>query len=190
MKLDKIKEELQNLYWSRNSRERIILITAVIAVPLTLTYLGVYGLIKFNGDQKAYTNKIQEAYLPTLENVERYKFLKAKLEKVLEENINSRLDVAEASGAIDKVVKDSVGNKDYRFTKEEKFEELPFAGSKKAGTTLEFQSLSLEEIVKLLYNFDVSDKPIFVGNVEIFKNRSSTNTFKLRLEVFTIQKVA
>ena len=117
-------------------------------------------------------------------NVKRYKSLRQKLDKLKASLDESKMTFSQVTRALDTVIKDTIGSQDY---------ELKKSGSPKEMSneyqmqdfSLEVKSVTLDQLIKLLYKVEQGKSPFFLGKVDITRTRKQ-DEFRVRLKVTTV----
>ena len=88
---------------------------------------------------------------------------------------------------LDKIVKDSIGNDNYDLKKKSSAPTEFGLEYEKQDFSLRLRSLSLEQLVKLLYQLEHGKSPLFLSKVDIVKS-AKAGEFTTTMEIYSIKK--
>ncbi len=173
--------------WSRqlSARERSGLFLALVCMALVAVYSGVKAFRSKLDDQE----RLVQSRLSQLEQLpkalNRYKRFDTRLKKLQSTFAQSELTFEQAFNELDKIVQTSVGKVEYD---PRKGAVTPLGLEyQKQEFTLKLRGISIEQVVKLLYQLEHGDRPLFLGKVDILR-APSDGTFSATLEIFSIRK--
>ena len=169
-----------------SSRERLLLLFAAGCLVLT----GIYIVAAALEDHVEEANRLAIVRTRDLEDLgrvlKRYQTLNGRLTKLQATFAESQLTFEEVTAQLDKVVRESIGSDKYDLKKGRPPSKLGFEYEKQEFN-LKVSSVSLDQVVKLLYNIEQGKSPLFLGKVDILK-AGTDNAFGATLEIFSIRK--
>lgn len=164
-------------------RERtLVLVTTVALSAYTLTVpLG--SLNEHIDETKRQTVVRSRALEEVSHYSRRLSSLNSRLDKLKKSLEESKMTFEQVTSNLDSVVSSSIGSRNYNLNKSGKPETLGLEFEKQ-DFILKVNSLSLEQLVKLLFELEQGKSPLFLGNVDASKGRG--DTFKATLEIASI----
>ena len=87
---------------------------------------------------------------------------------------------------LDRIVRDAIGADNYDLKKSQTTTAVG-PNSEEQAFTLRIRSLSIEQLVKLLYQLEHGKAALFLGKVDIIKN-TQPGTFSATLEVSSVRR--
>ncbi|MFN8389569.1 MAG: hypothetical protein U0136_04700 [Bdellovibrionota bacterium] len=169
-----------------NQREKLLVgASGVFAVVFLLQQA--FGAIE---DHLESTNQLVVARRTQLEEaakiLRRYSTLRQRREALQTTYAESQLTFEEVTNDLDRVVKDAIGSDNYELKKPHA--PTPFGFNyEKQEFTLIVKSLTLPQLVKLLYQIEQGARPIFLSKVDMTKALNGTD-FSAVLEIYSISK--
>ncbi len=175
------------LTFARLSPRERYLVTFTLACVIGY---GVYSAISEIRTYVADTKRVLALRSTQLEDlsrvVRRYKTLNSRLEKAQKTFAQSQTTFKEVTDQLDRIVRQTIGSNTHDLKKGGSPSQVGFDYEKQAFT-LNVRSLSLEQVIKLLYELEQGGSPLFLGKVDIIRS-SADNSFAATLEIFSIQK--
>jgi len=115
-----------------------------------------------------------------------YKTLNSRLDRLKSSFDESLMTFEEVTTAIDQIVKQSIGSDSYSLQKLGNPSELGF-DYEKQDFQITIRKTNLEQVVKLLYNIEQGERPLFLGNVNLTKALNK-DEFVATLKIFSVRK--
>lgn len=176
-----------NIWFNRlSSREGTMILVAVVSL---LVY-GAFSAVETIQEELADTDRLVKVRQQNLEDLgqvaSRYKTLKTRLTRLQESFSKSEMTFEEVTSQIDAIVRKSIGSDDYDLKKGRTPSQIGFEYEKQQFT-LKVNSLSLEEVVRLLYNLEQGESPLILGKVDLRK-LPRKEEFSTSLEIFSVRK--
>ena len=178
-------KNIRSIFLKLNGREQLLVSITAIAVVFTVFYLGVdFVFSTIKEDQRILTVRTNQ-----LNNVvsvaARFKQLDHRMDKLKESFAKSEMSFEQVTTQLDKIVRESIGSDNYELKKGRTPTALGF-DFEKQQFSLNINSISLEQTVKLLYNLENSKSPLLLGKVDFRK--FSGDKFVVNVEIFSIRK--
>jgi len=158
-----------------------------------LAVFGLVGFSIFTGIKNSLNDKkrlqiVRERELGELDGLlERHAYLTNKLDGVQKSFQEAQMTFEEVTKEIDKIVKKSLGEEsEYDLKKPKSPSELGM-DFEKQEFSLKVKSAELDQVVKLLYNLEQGDSPLFLGKIDM-RRAARTDLFTLTLELFSVRK--
>ena len=120
--------------------------------------------------------------------LKRYTSLRRHREELQSTYAQSQMTFEQVSNELDRIVRDAIGSDNYELKKPHPPSPFGFEYEKQEFS-LTVKILTLEQLVKLLYQIEQGDKPIFLSKVDINKTLSGTD-YSAVLEIYSISKTA
>ncbi len=177
--------KILNAYDNLNSREKpFVLITGIVLLALCVYYPISWSrdFVKNTRNSKNYKlSQLDEAAVLS----QRYDLLNTKLTAAQNSFDKAQMTYEQVTAEIDKIIKETVGQEVKYDLKNQnpsnlglEFEKQEFSLSLKAN---------LDQLVKLLFQFEKGETPLFLGKVNIRKV-GKKDQFNTVLEVFSVRK--
>lgn len=173
-------------YTALSQSERVIVSVALVGVLLAGVYelgLGIDEYVKKNN--RAVT--IRKTQLEEVQKIlKRYVTLKARQEGLQKTFAQSEMTFEQVTAQLDHIVRDSMGNDNYDLKKSRT--PTPFGFEyEKQEFTVNIKSLTIQQLVKLLYQLEQGERPVFLSKLDIVRSTVS-NDYGATLEVYSIAK--
>jgi septal ring factor EnvC (AmiA/AmiB activator) len=169
-----------------SSRESSLILFASLAL---LAY-GLYSAVEMIGEDIEDTKRLVTVRKQNLDELSqvasRYKTLKTRLTRLQESFSKSEMTFEEVTSQIDAIVRKSIGSDDYDLKKGRTPTQIGFEYEKQQFT-LKVNSLTLEDVVRLLYNLEQGESPLILGKVDLRK-LPRKQEFTTSLEIFSVRK--
>lgn len=168
-----------------SQRERTIVGVALVGLSLFAVSFPVTALEEFVAENQRLVVVRKREFDDLSRLLQRYGMLKRRLEELQATFDKSQMEFSDLTSKLDSIVKESVGSDNY---------ELKRSGSpamlgpkyEKQNFTLKVQSLTLEQLVKLLYRLEQGASSLFLGKVDIL--RSYRGDLSVTMEIFSIRR--
>ena len=118
--------------------------------------------------------------------LKRYANLRQRKVALQETYDRSQMTFEQLSSELDKVVRDAIGSDNYELKKPHPPVAFGFEYEKQEFSLI-VKTLTLDQLVKLLYQIEHGERPIFLSKVDINKALSGTD-FSAVLEIYSISK--
>lgn len=179
-------KKFETWFKSLSGRERSLVGATILVV--SIWFLGIpVGLLRdyITGTQHLITKRTHD--LDELSHLlRRNHTLDQHLKKLQATFQESQMTFEQVTTELDKVVKTSIGNENYDLKKTRP--PSPFGlDFEKQDFALNIRSLTLEQLVTLLYNLEQGKRPLFLGKLDLVQ-APPTGTFTATLEIFSISK--
>lgn len=115
-----------------------------------------------------------------------YKTLNTRLDLLKASFDESLMTFEEVTSTIDQIVKQSIGSDSYSLQKLGDPSELGFDYEKQDFQII-IRQANLEQVVKLLYNIEQGERPLFLGNINLTKVLQK-DEFVATLKIFSVRK--
>jgi hypothetical protein len=169
-----------------NSRERMLVAAAAI--------FGVFFLVQqafgFVDDHVESTRQLVATRRNQLDEVakilKRYAALRQRRDALQATYEESQLTYEQVSKDLDKIVKDAINSDNYELRKPHSPTPFGFEYEKQEFTLI-VKSLTLPQLVKLLYQIEQGGRPIFLSKMDVTKSLNSSD-FGAVLEIYSISK--
>lgn len=169
-----------------NQREKILL-ACVVVVPLCFAVIE--GVTKFQ-DYREETTRQAVLRRQDLENtlvaLKRYSQLNSRLKNLQASFDESRLTLGQVYDEVDRIVKESIGSDKYNLVKLQSAQPLG-EHYEKQDYKLTIQSLTLEQLQRLLYELEQGKTPLFLRKVDLTKLYKKSE-FQATLEIASLAK--
>lgn len=169
-----------------NPRERllvgaVLLMTVVFCVHQTV--LAVTGMIE---EDKRVLARRTEELSKAAQLLKRYESLRARRERLQTTFASSQMTFEQVVSQLDRVVRDSIGNDNYDLKRSRT--PTPFGlDYEKQDFTLVLKDLSLEQLVKLLYQLEAGERPLFLSRIDLARTLTE-GSYTATLELFSIRR--
>lgn len=185
-KLASSNKSLLDSFARLNTREKLLVGSAALFGVFFLLQSAL-GLVSENiEDTKALVVQRKGQLQEIGAILNRYNGLKQRREALLTTYEQSQMTFEQVTNELDRIVRDAIGNDNYDIKKPP--QPTPFGfGYEKQEFTLIIKSLSLEQLVKLLYQIEQGGRPIFLSKVDIAKSAAGTE-FSSVVEIYSIGK--
>ena len=181
-------KKLKMFFSSLNPRERIFVVLALGGLSIYLIALPFLAVVEW----KEENDRLVVLRTRDLENIthttQKYRVLNQRLEKLQTKFDQSQMSFERVTSDLDAIVKKSIGSDNYNL-KKTRAEQEHGAGFRKQDFSLRVNSLSLDQLVKLLHNLEHGESPLFLRKVNIAKARKGS-AFRANLEIFSIRKAS
>lgn len=165
-------------------RERLAIVAAVVGCLLFACYLAIEAV----SAQIASTTRLSATRQEHLEQLyalaQRYKTLDTRLEKAQTTFAESQLTFEEVTSQLDSIVRQSIGSSKYDLDRGRALTPIGL-DYQKQEFTLKVTSLSLEQVIDLLYRLEHGESPLLLGKVDLFQS-GRDKTFSATLEIFSV----
>jgi hypothetical protein len=191
-----VLQKLLTTFYSRPKRERLLVVGALSAIliwgAIELTQAGISN---FGGQKDRITERSRE--LAKLQySVAKYAKLSTRLANLENTYANSELSVEQVYSEVEGIVKGALSNKSPsdKGSSSDGYE-LRSVGAivsisdsvQQQGYTLKLKSLTLAQLVDLLYRLEQGKAPLFLGRLEITKG-SQQGIFSANLELSSLRR--
>lgn len=181
--------KVDELFMRLNSRERIAVIVGTLGVVALFAYLIIDGVFKSISE----TERLTATRLSQLEQIQqlatRFTTLDQRLSKLQKSFAESELTFEQVTQQLDSIVKQSIGSSTTYDFKRGRSPTPIGKDYQKQEFTLRVASLSLEQVVDLLFRLQHGDSPLFLGKVDLIKS-SKDSSFSATLEIFSVLKAS
>lgn len=167
------------------SERRLITITALIGA-LWLCSVPISWAAEHINEVETQTIVRRRHYDELRRQVRRYHELDQRLAKLKESFAASEMTFEQVASELDRIVQKSIGSNNYDLTKSGDPAPLGL-DFEKQDFTLNIRSLTLEQLVNLLYEIEQGKSPLFMGKVDILQG-TSEGTFRATLEIASISR--
>lgn len=170
-----------------SSRERIFVLLGAVACLVFALYLGVESFFNdINKTKKlAQTRQIQLEQIALL--VQRYNTLESRLQRLQETFSESQLTFEQVTKQLDSIVRQSIGSDKYGLDRGRSLTQIG-ESYQKQEFTLKISSITLEQVVDLLYRLEHGESPLLLGKVDLVHSRRN-KSFSATLEIFSVLKM-
>lgn len=173
-------------YWSLSQSEKVI----VSITGACLVVFGIYQAGLAIEDYISVNNRALAARKTQLENIEktlkRYLVLKNRQENLQKTFAKSEMTFEQVTAQLDHIVRDSMGNDNYDLKKSRTPTAFGFEYEKQEFT-VNIRTLSMDQLVKLLYQLEQGERPLFLSKLDIIRS-STGNEYGATLEIYSIAK--
>ena len=176
---------LANLKNRKLNRQDILLIMVGLVV---VVFIGnkIYQSINTGMRTKMASIEIRKSDFTQIRTlVEKYKTLNNKKNLIEEQLRKSQLNFEQVATTLDKIVNDSLGNNNYDLRKIRQPTEVGL-DFKKQDFSLTINAINLDQLVKILYQIESGNNPIFLGKIDVAKSDPNQGTLKAVIEIFSI----
>ena len=176
---------LANLKNRKLNRQDILLIMVGLVV---VVFIGnkIYQSINTGMRSKMASIEIRKSDFTQIRTlVEKYKTLNNKKNLIEEQLRKSQLNFEQVATTLDKIVNDSLGNNNYDLRKIRQPTEVGL-DFKKQDFSLTINAINLDQLVKILYQIESGNNPIFLGKIDVAKSDPNQGTLKAVIEIFSI----
>ena len=176
---------LANLKNRKLNRQDILLIMVGLVV---VVFIGnkIYQSINTGMRTKMASIEIRKSDFTQIRTlVEKYKTLNNKKNLIEEQLRKSQLNFEQVATTLDKLVNDSLGNNNYDLRKIRQPTEVGL-DFKKQDFSLTINAINLDQLVKILYQIESGNNPIFLGKIDVAKSDPNQGTLKAVIEIFSI----
>ncbi len=184
-----LTKRIEQFLGNRTAREKVIIgITLLVAVGYYGTTLPLMALQEYLTEQEDLAQVRKKQLEETVRYLAKYRDLDAHLKRLKSTFDELQLTFGQVYDRVDKIVKESIGNDNYVLKRSHDPE--PLLGStdyEKQDFTLSVKALSLEQLVKLLYELEKGDTPLVVGKVNI-KRSFNKGELQVELEIGSLAK--
>ena len=171
-----------------NARERLIVGTAVVCLIIFGIYQGAVA-VETHIEESKRLLVVRKTQLQDIGAIlKRYIALRQRRESLQTTFEKSQMTFEQVSAEVDKIVKDAISSDNYDLKKPHPPTTFGFEYEKQEFS-LTVKSLTLEQLVKLLYQIEHGGRPIFLSKVDINKSLSGTD-FSAVFEIYSISKAA
>lgn len=172
---------------SKCSQREISMITVMfVSIVFALIYLGYLEVDSYLEDSKRLLNIRTQTLKEISKVLERYKNLQGRLNSLKATFAESELSFEEVTAQIDKIVKTSIGNDNYELKKGRSPTKVGLEYEKQ-DFTLNIPAISQDQAVKLLFQLEQGESPLFLGKVD-FSKTSREGNLSIAIEIFSIKK--
>lgn len=178
--------KIAHWYMALSHRERVI----VWLTSAALVVAGIYQLGQGVDDYIRSNNRSLAMRRTQLEDVQkvlkRYVTLKARQDTMQKTFAQSELTFEQVTSRLDKIVRESIGSDNYDLKKTRTPTAFGFAYEKQ-DFSVNIKSITIEQLVKLLYQLEHGDSPLFLSKLDIQRS-TMTNDYGAILEIYSIAK--
>lgn len=171
-----------------SQREKIIVAVAALGLVLVLCQQGVSLMQEHLTDNRQLITVRKNQLQDLAVVLKRYAALRQRKESLQQTYAQSQMSFEQLSTELDRVVRDAIGSDNYELKKPHPPAPFGFEYEKQEFSLI-VKSLTLDQLVKLLYQVEHGGKPIFLSKVDINKSLSGTD-FSAVLEIYSISKAA
>ena len=180
----KIASQLETL----SPRERVIVGISALALLITLAYFAIsYSLESTR--IKAAKKTVRQGDLAEIHYLlKQHSQLEKKLSAVEEAFSNAEMSFEQITSEVDKFVKQSLGS-DVKYDFKRKGQNATSLGDEfeKMTYILSLNSITLDQTVKFLYNFEQGKSSLTMGKVNMRRN-SSQDSFQTTFDIFSVRR--
>jgi len=178
---------LSTWFLALSQREKMMVAIAVLVIVIYTMSLPASYLMEYLTDNERMIQQ-RKVQLRQLESsLERYRQLEERLNKLQTNFARSQMTYEQVTQEIDQIVKKSIGKDDYELKRSH--DPTPFGlDFSRQDFTLRLKSVSLEQLVSLLFNIEQGHNPLFVGKVDIAATGGHSHTFSVALDISSISK--
>jgi len=184
-------------FYARPKRERLLLVGALGAVVIWLMLEGIQGSASSIGGQQAKIDERAREVASLQYAVAKYSKLSARLQSLEKTYANSELSVEQVYSEVENIVKAALADsaKGGSAGQIAQGYELRSVGTivaisdtvQQQGYSLKLKSLSLTQLVDLLYRLEQGKAPLFLGRLELTKG-SQPGIFSANLELSSLRR--
>lgn len=180
--------KLSSWFTKLSPRERMLVLVAGVGVTGFLLFMTGEAFVEQLDDYERITAVRTQAYRDISMLLPRYQNLSQRLEKLKASFAESQMTFAQVTAGLEKIVRTALGDEiNYDLDKSRKAE--PFGEEfEKQDIVLKVKSITLDQLVRLLYELEHGDTPLFMGKVDLRTNKRD-KTFQAQLEITTIGKL-
>lgn len=179
-------KKLQQMFFTLSKREQWLI--GFIGV-FAIVYASMTVYEQYSNYQEDFSRILtqRERDIENLDTVlTRYTTLNTRLTRLQKTFDESQMTFEQVTTELDKIVKESIGSDNYDLKKTRAPGRLG-VDYEKQDFTLSIKSLTLAQLVELLYQLDHGSKPMFLGRVDITRSNSKGD-FSASLEIYSIRK--
>lgn len=178
--------KIAHWYLALSQRERMIVWVTSAALVIAGIYQvgeGVDAYIKSNNRSLS----MRRTQLDDVQKVlKRYVTLKSRQESMQRTFAQSELTFEQVTSRLDKIIRDSIGSDNYDLKKTRTPTAFGFEYEKQ-DLSVNIKSITIEQLVKLLYQLEQGDSPLFLSKLDIQRS-TMTNEYGAILEIYSIAK--
>jgi hypothetical protein len=173
-------------FYTLSSRERVLVGGVVIFGAVVILWNGVQFLSESIVDNGRYISQRRSDYMNLLSDLRRYRQLDDRVKSLEATFEKSEMTLEQVTTEIDRIVRESIGSDNYELQKSSSTEEVG-ATLQQQGFTLSLRSITLDQLVQLLFKLESGKSPLLLGKVEL-ERRGATPEMRALIEVSSISK--
>jgi len=170
-----------------SSRERMLVSVAGACAALWLVSLPVVWLFNDYKATKTQTELRKTQYLEIAELLGRYDSLNERLNTVRAAYDESQMSYGDVIAKVEEVIKKATGSTDMSTPKRSGEPEAIGLDYRKERFTTQINSITLEQLVDVLYELEYGDSPLFIESLEVGASQKP-GVFRVKLLFSSIQK--
>ncbi len=169
---------------SLSKRERLLvaLPTVIIGIMLITEPISAFAEYLAMADSSLLSRKME---LKSIQHISRrYKSLSSRLTTLRNSYAQKELSLEEVYNKLDKIVQDSIGSNNYELKRKEVVQSSS-VDYEQHNFQLTIKTLTLNELVKLLFKLEQRDEPLFLRKVSVISRPKGK--FQATLLLYSIQ---
>ena len=172
--------------WERlNKREKTIAGAMIAAIPPFLLFLIISEYASYIDDQQIAIEERTQELKKIIDISNRYQGLQKHYAELKNSFAEAQVTAQQVYTNLDNIVKKSVGAEKYDIKSKGEATEIGI-DYQKQEYQLKIPSLSLDQLVKLLYEIEQGKSPLFLKKIDI--TSKPNNTFEATLEIYSVRK--
>lgn len=168
-------------------REKLLVGSAAAVIAIMLIAWPIRAFRNYLHDTEIYIQQRKNDFQNLSQYTQRYRERSQRLSALSATFSKSQMTFEEVTAALDRVVKESIGNDSYDLKRGNTSPEDVSSDYEKQDFTLNIRSLTLEQMIKLLYEIEHGKRPLFLSKVDIRKDVGE-GKFSAVLEIGSVRR--
>ncbi|MCB0346544.1 MAG: hypothetical protein KDD66_15605 [Bdellovibrionales bacterium] len=164
-------------------REKTLVLITAAALGIYATTVPVSALQEHIDETKRQAVVREHALEEVTHYSKRLSSLDSKLSKLKTSLEQSKMTFEQVTANLDSIVSNAIGSRNYNLNKSGQPEALGDEFEKQ-DFVLKIDALTLEQLVKLLFELEQGKSPLFLGNVDVSQGRG--DTFRATLDIASV----
>lgn len=185
--MKRLSNTIRSAFQRLSSREQTIVSVALCALVVYCGWWFVSSVVDETQDIRLQVTRRQQSLLEVNSLLQRYAKLYPRLESVTASYAKSELSFEQVTTELDKVIRNSVGTDAYDLKKMRN--PVNIGEFDKQEFTVNIRSITLEQLIKTLYQLQHGGTPLFLGKIKI-DGAPNSDKVSATLEVYSIRSTA
>ena len=175
-----------NWFAALSQRERVILSAVALLGVIYSAQQVTLSFQEYVDTNSLLVSKRTAEYESIAKTLKRYQSLKRRRETLQATFAASQMTYEQVVNQLSKLVRDTIGNDNFELKKSRS--PAPFGlDFQKQEFTLSIKAISMEQLVKILYQIEQGERPLFLSKVDITRLLQAGD-YSANLEIYSINK--
>ena len=174
------------LFFALTTREKLLIVAPLVFLLGYGLYLGVDSMNAYVDRTAKLAELRRGEYQQIAQTLKRYKELESRQKDLQSTFAQSQMTFEQVFIQLDKVLRQAIGSDNYDLKQGKAPSAFGFEYEKQ-DFTLNVKSIKIDQLVKLLYQIEQGERPLFLSSVQLSKTPAGTE-YSATLEIYSIAK--